>query len=447
MSIRKVAIISTIKYRILNLLVAAVMLSSCASSFVKHPNLKSEIDDRKSRKIAIFFDGTQNDEASNTNVSSLHKLVYLQDDPKMHTIYVKGVGTEGVAPIWGAITGAGVEEDVLHAYSFLADVYRPNMGDQIYIFGFSRGAYAARIFAGFLAVASLPDFSSISFGSKEALYREMFARFKRDESIAERKSALLKMEKYHPILEEVEIEFMGLWDTVAALGFPNGVEDTDELDREYVDQLCNVKRAAHALSIDDNRSTLFTPVLLSSNRLIDVCKSDDRSIDGIVNEVWFSGSHSDVGGGYDNSELSGVSLNWMIYQLQDDELLPKGTRVFADPLGKSNTTDTDILGYIIYRNYNRRISFYYGNENNNYNQGKPKIHRSVFDRLEKISKVKRQFDWRWDYGNGKDGEKLPNFIDCVECIDSEEVCSQKHGYHLRPKENQSCLSVIEYSDW
>lgn len=443
----KVNLVKNRKVRVYIYMLVTLILSSCSSPFVKHPNSEYEVVDPNSRKIAIFFDGTQNDEASNTNISNLHKLVYLQDNPRIHTIYIKGVGTEGIAPIWGAITGAGIEDDVLHAYSFLSDVYRPASGDEIYIFGFSRGAYAARIFAGFLEVANLPDHNSLSLSDeeKEAFYRKMFDTFKSETSIKERKSALSKVENYQSVPGKVEIKFMGLWDTVAALGFPNGQQDTDELDEEYVDQLCNIKRASHALSIDDNRATLFTPVLLTSKRLITVCEGDDRSIDSVVNEVWFSGSHSDVGGGYDNSELSGVSLNWMLYQLKNEGILPKNTRVFADPLGISNTTDTGLLGYLIYRNYNRSIPLYYGNDNNNYNNGKPKIHRSVFDRIGKIAKVPRQFDWNWNYD--PKGNNLPNFIDCVECTDDEDTCEQKHGYHLKPKANQSCFSVMEYYNW
>ncbi|MEL7451170.1 MAG: DUF2235 domain-containing protein, partial [Pseudomonadota bacterium] len=371
----------------------------------------------------------------------------------------KGVGTGGVAPLWGAITGAGIDEDVLEAYAFLSEVYSPESCakkcDEIYVFGFSRGAYAARIFAGFLEAANLPVRApGIDNEEQAIILKRVFKAFKSQTGASARRAAVDRVPGFSRLPEQVSIKLLGLWDTVAALGWPNAKEDTDELEDRYLDQLCNVEHAAHALSIDDNRATLFTPVLLTADRLLQDCVSSPKMRSEDVEEVWFSGSHSDVGGGYSNTELWGVSLNWMIRQLEPHGLLHDGTRVYANPLGRSNTTDTSVLGYLIYRNLNRRLSVYYTEAGNSYNGGKAKIHRSVFDRLERCEKLPRRFDWRWKYTDESSADQIPDFSSCVRCLGTPEECArcdhgdvqcETHGYRLAPVDNQQCFTIEEYS--
>ena len=109
----------------------------------------------KTRDLVIFFDGTSNDEGSHTNIAKLHNLVTLQNRSDISTTYIKGVGTG--TKIIGMAMGWGIGDDVREAYLYLIDNYDHKYKDRISIFGFSRGAYTARILASLLYVAGIPD--------------------------------------------------------------------------------------------------------------------------------------------------------------------------------------------------------------------------------------------------------------------------------------------------
>ena len=124
------------------------------------------------RKIAIFFDGTHNDEASDTNIKRLHSLVTLQARNDIAAIYIEGVGTG--RDFLGMTMGVGVKARVKIAYQFLLENYRPKEKDQIYIFGFSRGAYSARILVSLLYYAGLPSAAKLSANEiTDRVYAEM----------------------------------------------------------------------------------------------------------------------------------------------------------------------------------------------------------------------------------------------------------------------------------
>ena len=176
----------------------------------------------------------------------------------------------------------------------------------------------------------------------------------------------------------VSVDTLGLWDTVEALGVPNWLSrlldkaaieqhivDIDGPNKRYGDQLCNVKHAYQALSIDDDREWIFTPLPLSRKYLFAHCDSDGKHLldyQGKIiperfSEVWFSGAHSDVGGGYPDSRLSGVILNWMIGNLKQTGLLPAGASVPEDPFGTSHDPEAGWWGPL-YHAVNRDIATY-----------------------------------------------------------------------------------------
>ncbi len=292
---------------------AALFLAGCGNIAVNHVPHQPE---SKPKKLAVFFDGTANDEGSYTNVAKLHNLVTLQARPDVSTSYIKGVGVDG--KILGMATGWGIGLDVRQAYLYLAENYSHEPEDEIYIFGFSRGAYAARILAALIHVAGIPDVRSIEnrnarIGYIEQIYDAYKSNGERSiEDRRKRVEAVLKTPTVH-----AQIKFLGIWDTVEALGLPNYAETVDVPNPRYADQLCNVTKAAHAVALDDNRARIFTPILLTRAHLTEACEHVD--IDQVVTEVWFSGAHSDVGGGYSDTHLSGVSLNWMIGQIRKAE--------------------------------------------------------------------------------------------------------------------------------
>ena len=209
------------------------------------------------------------------------------------------------------------------AYTFLLENYRK--GDEIYIFGFSRGAYSGRILASLLYYAGLPDLRKVESISPEKVSHIVYHSVKGDKSDEARRNDV-----EHALSEQglmasppITVTALGLWDTVEALGWPKYKVDIDVPNKYYGDQLCNVERAYHAVSIDDDRERIFTPILLTRRHFIQECqgfpKVDIPAINKKVEEVWFSGAHGDVGGRYEDTLIGGVSLNWMIRKAQGHE--------------------------------------------------------------------------------------------------------------------------------
>lgn len=406
--------------RILIVCLLAALQLGCST--VAHKAMLPEGPTYAPRKIAVFFDGTNNNEASDTNVKKLHSLVSLQDHQGLATLWIEGVGT-GV-DIGGMAFGIGTSSRVRLAYEFLLNHYRD--GDQIYIFGFSRGAWNARVLAAMLFNVGLPRWPgqtaeesadtafSVFKGTYSPSPSEAFVcgeldllpkldHQKRREAVQKCLTGL-KFESSPP----VSVEVLGLWDTVEALGFPNWgarvlhrlgfkplTVDVDSPNRLYGDQLCNVRLALQALSIDDNREWIFTPLPLTRQHLVNGCPpvGDTHILQpsgnegklqvaaGRLKEVWFSGAHSDVGGGYATSLLSGVSLNWMIEQLESTALLRAGIKVREDRYGNSHNPEAGLLAGAGYHAMSRNIARWSLDENQlDEFKGMLCVHPSVFER-------------------------------------------------------------------
>ncbi len=371
-----------------------VGMTGCAiTPKVLHPS------DEGHRKLVIFFDGTANDESSDTNIKKLHSLVTLQQKRNISTFYVEGVGANGKAV--GMATGWGVGRRVRLAYQYLAQNYRNE--DEIYIFGFSRGAYSARILASMLYYAGLPSQPLPARIINDDFADLVYDAFKGEKSSADRQFDVRKTvtDNNLPPLKTVTVAFMGIWDTVEALGWPNYKENIDVPNKWYGDQLCNVKEAAHAMSIDDDRARIFTPILLTRPHLLQDCitesgnKPDEAwvrtNLDGRVDEVWFSGAHADIGGGYVNGLLSGVSLNWMISKLKDSGLLPVGAAVAENRYEKAHDPESGLPWSILYHQMSRHLNKYAFTSV--YNNKKLKVHQSVIDRLSQQKPASHEFQW------------------------------------------------------
>ena len=323
------------------------------------------------KKLAVFMDGTMNNASSYTNVSKLYNLTVLQNNENVSAAYIVGVGNHGI----GLITGSGIGGDVKDAYLFLVNNYQEQRNDEIFLFGFSRGAYTSRILAGLLYVAGIPDVSHLQQSERKKYINKIYSAYTGNKSIEKRRNDISKIigVKSSPI----DVTFMGLWDTVEALGLPNFKEQYNVPNPKYVDQLCNIKKASQALSLNDDRASLFTPVLLTEDHLISNCKKP-VDIDSVVNEVWFFGAHSDVGGGYSDTEIDGISLNWMLREIVSYGLVPKTTEVYEDSRDNTHDPYTGFLG-IFYKRQFRSLSIYA--ENSTYNYSKLKIHKTAIERI------------------------------------------------------------------
>lgn len=278
------------------------------------------------RRLIVCFDGTWNtpdksDEV--TNVVKLLRAIRPQDgETSQITFYDRGVGTGGpIDRLAGGASGKGLTRNMIDGYRFLANNFLP--GDEIYIFGFSRGAYTARSLAGFIGLAGI--LSPLGLGGQLdraiKIYRhETLSR----EQKRERMQAL-DDEYARPREQNVPIRCVGVWDTVGALGIPGDLGR--RLVRKYyfhdVQLSDKIQVALHAMAIDEKRSA-FSPTLW-------VRPPDAESPPGqVVEQVWFSGVHSNIGGSYPDSGLSDTALDWMIKRLRAHTQLAFDDAYIAD---------------------------------------------------------------------------------------------------------------------
>ncbi len=359
--------------RLVSCLLIVLLFSSCGSKkAIVHQPISLEV---APKKLAVFMDGTASNEGSHTNVSKLYNLVTLQNNSNVGAAYVRGVGNG--ADIAGMLTGSGIRGTVSNAYLYLAEHYDHERKDEIYLFGFSRGAYSARILAGMIHVAGIVDVSKIPKDKRLKFVKKIFDAHKGDKTLQERRNAVFEVTQQRMEYDHYKIEFMGLWDTVASLGIPDYKDDYYVAETKYHDQLCNINRAAQALSLNDNRGSVFTPSILVDDYLVQECKEVKPK--EIVNEVWFFGAHSDVGGGALNTNISGVSLNWMIRQLKEFELLPPSAEVYENRMDITNDPISGMMKFF-YPKKGRKLVFF--TSKNGYKKEKLKLHQSVLDRLE-----------------------------------------------------------------
>ena len=264
------------------------------------------------KRIVLCFDGTWNDPDDNTNVIKIYRSVLGEDKspdragvpvptPNVPTIkwYDKGVGTERWNRIRGGLTGRGLAQNILQGYKFLADNYQ--IGDEIYLFGFSRGAYTARSLAGLIRNIGIlkKDYAQEERLEDNPVLMNGFWLYQSRDASADTAAAKFFRAKYS--IDNIEIRFLGVWDTVGAMGIPSN--NLDKVDRRYefhdTELSRRVKSAYHALSIDETRPE-FIPTLWTS----------EPKTEQTLEQVWFAGVHSEVGGGKKQS-LTDVPLRWM----------------------------------------------------------------------------------------------------------------------------------------
>ena len=273
---------------------------------------------RPRRRLVVCCDGTWNrsDAKNITNVEKIARTI--QTDPTLSggteqlVEYVAGVGVGyQVDRLLGGWLGAGVFANVRAGYRFLALNYEP--GDEIYLFGFSRGAYTARSIAGMIGNTGLLTRRSLVLGH----LGEALERYKHRPAIPAgskfQTSEAFREACCHP---DTPIAFLGVFDTVGALGVPTVLHT----DHQFHDVKLGrgVRVARQALAIDERRRT-FAPCLWSvsddSPEMVDVPGPDGKQAKvSRVKQVWFQGVHTDVGGGYPESGLSDTTLRWMTEQ-------------------------------------------------------------------------------------------------------------------------------------
>ncbi|MBK8958424.1 MAG: DUF2235 domain-containing protein [Proteobacteria bacterium] len=288
------------------------------------------------KRIVLCLDGTWNEEGQTdhgveveTNVLKLYKA--LVNSPAQVDRYFAGVGTRPFEKISGGAFGWGLFNQIKDAYRALIRVY--DAGDQIFIFGFSRGAYSARSLAGMVLrcgvlrkdvdhrrLAIEPRLADVLTTTQDPnllpdATDKVFALYKHGYDVRNRDDiALFKARNCH----DADIHFIGVWDTVGALGLPDklvipALRGIDSKLREewfgFLDTELSprVNAACHALAIDERREP-FLPTLWTDARGLPPRINQAGSG---VKQVWFAGAHSNVGGGYADTGLSDIALTWM----------------------------------------------------------------------------------------------------------------------------------------
>ncbi|MFC8732600.1 DUF2235 domain-containing protein [Luteimicrobium sp. NPDC057192] len=267
------------------------------------------------KRLVVCCDGTWGSpvNASVTNIEKIARAIRT-DKPvegvQQMVFYVGGVGARGYLAdkILGGAWGYGITTNVVEGYRVIAMNYDP--GDEIFVFGFSRGAYTARSVAGMI--------SSVGLLRPESLLRDGLAKAERayrdyGPDGKERRAAFRTANCY----DSTPITFLGVFDTVGALGVP--LPFLRKAKFHDVTLSASVRCARQALSIDDRRIK-FEPSLWE-------VPADEPP--GRVKQVWFPGSHSEVGGGTANRGLSDVALRWMVGEAAEVGLVVDPDRIEA----------------------------------------------------------------------------------------------------------------------
>ncbi|MDJ0820220.1 MAG: DUF2235 domain-containing protein [Paracoccaceae bacterium] len=291
------------------------------------------------KRIVILCDGTWNrtDTPTPTNVVKTAQALKPIDAVGVVQIplYIPGVGTgEGITKlsrfadkVLGGALGWGLMENVADAYRHLVFIYEP--GDEIYVFGFSRGAYTARSLTGFLrssGIIARDDIHMIPKAVKR--YRTLgddnlhpntddSHRFRADtlksRVATSQKEIDWRAANGRETVPLLKVVYLGVWDSVGALGVPAHIPLLGSLTaRKYRFHDANlssmVKSARHAIAIDEHRKS-FLPTKWEN---VDPLNAESGSADRPYREEYFLGDHGSVGGGGDITDLSDIALEWML---------------------------------------------------------------------------------------------------------------------------------------
>lgn len=258
------------------------------------------------RRLIICNDGTWNSpddedrgKVKPTNITKLSRAINPKDDNGTSQIvfYDEGVGTGFGEKLLGGITGFGLTKNILDSYRFLCHNYAQD--DEIYIYGFSRGAFTSRSLVGLINRVGIVAKDDVFYLPK--LFEFYQGRASDDEVSKFYESKNIK--RFHP-----KIKLLGVFDTVGALGIPikrinDLATNLDLIDYEFHDiELAGiVENAYHALAIDEQRVP-FAPTLWGKK------SAETKEME----QRWFAGVHSNIGGGYNPDDFANVALKYIV---------------------------------------------------------------------------------------------------------------------------------------
>jgi uncharacterized protein (DUF2235 family) len=262
------------------------------------------------KRLAIFLDGTWNTLNNNTNVWRLKSLTAETADQRVY--YSQGVGTRRGEATRGGIAGYGIDDEIIEAYTWLIQNFDED--DEIFVFGFSRGAYTARSLSGLICKCGV-----LKLGAPLSI-EQLYARFRLYDAMTIR-SLLTSGLPHDASVEEqwlvkysrsTKIKFVGVWDTVGSLGLPVGSMKAKIHKYRFLDTHLRLdnENAFHALALDEHRKN-FEPTFWTKTVKTGAPSTADRAIDK-VEQRWFVGAHGNVGGGYASDPLAQLPLKWLM---------------------------------------------------------------------------------------------------------------------------------------
>ena len=295
------------------------------------------------RNLVFISDGTLSSlrAGTETNAGMLYRLLTETGrNPYQQYDYDPGVQGSGLRKWFNAATGMGINLTICQGYGFLASRYRP--GDRIYLFGYSRGAYAVRSLAGMIGSVGL-------LRQEHATERNIKRAFRlyelNGEMVRSQARADFIGQKCH---DHVPVELVGVWDTVRTLGLPYPVlSRMAQMATEFHDHALgdHIRHGYHALAIDEDR-TAFAPILWQRS----------PHWQGRLEQTWFAGVHGDVGGNIGDHTAArpaaNIPLNWMLRRAEQHGLiLPEGWegRFPEDPAAPQIGNRTGMARMFIFR--------------------------------------------------------------------------------------------------
>ena len=241
-----------------------------------------------------------------SNVILMHNCICHEDKEGILQLkaYDTGVGSSTFSiadQLLGGATGQGIDQKIKDVYAFLVLNYEP--GDEIYLFGFSRGAYTARSLAGFIRNSGILRTEHLPLIDRAySLYRDRNAFTGPDSDM------MVAFRSKFCVEPMTRIKFIGVWDTVGSLGIPLPAFSKNNLERyKFHDTTLSstVDFAYHALAVDERRG-LFSPTLWSRSA------NTKYGSTQVLEQRWFPGVHCNIGGGYADRGLSDLALDWMV---------------------------------------------------------------------------------------------------------------------------------------
>jgi len=301
------------------------------------------------KRIVFCADGTWDGTSNNTNVLRIFNATVVSSDQM--PFYDNGVGADGtpIEKLAGGAFGLGLFQKIKDGYTKISQVY--DADDEILVFGFSRGAYTARSLAGMIAICGLPTANF-----DDAMVETAFQAYRNKD---QREALLASLGKYN--LYNAKITMVGVWDTVGSLGIPSVIGGVSPILYGFLDTSLHpdVLNAIQALAIDERRVE-FPPTLWTG----------DAAPGQVLEQVWFCGCHSDVGGGTSpaaqdaGTALSDITLTWMMSKAAalGVQFAPTAIAKYANPapakyaLDQINESWSPLWGFPVSRTIANNVS-------------------------------------------------------------------------------------------